>query len=178
MFGGYYSGSAEPISTLFADYEPEGTTHWVEWQTADIITLRSFNLVAGHDDIYQRDINYRGFTDFRLFAWDNTSSNWSEIYTYQTDTDGNGYYDGGPTYTNYNMLELTVNLASPVVAQHFRAEFDQAGGPGNASGPRILELDGYDTYFGATPVPEPASMLLFGSGLAGLFGTRLRRKNR
>ena len=38
----------------------------------------------------------------------------------------------------------------------------------------VLE-DGF-TSSGAAPVPEPATMLLFGTGLAGFVGSRIRRK--
>ncbi|MBW1719215.1 MAG: hypothetical protein JRJ43_06585 [Deltaproteobacteria bacterium] len=47
---------------------------------------------------------------------------------------------------------------TPTLAKYFRAEFVQSGGPpigpANASGPRIIELDGYDTF---TYAPNPAA---------------------
>jgi len=43
----------------------------------------------------------------------------------------------------------------------------------------LVDLDGGGTGGGTTtPVPEPASMLLFGTGIAGLAVTRLRRKKK
>ena len=175
MFGGYNTSYIEPSNTIFADYQAAGTTHWIEWQSLNAMTLRSFNLVASHDGA--GNINKRGFTEFRLFARSNPGDSWTSVYTYATDPDNDSNYGGGTTYTNTWALELGVDLSSAITAQYFRAEFDQAGSPSNASGPRILELDGYDTFLdGTTPVPEPATMLLFGTGLAGLAGFRTRKR--
>lgn len=159
MFGAVGGDTAEPVSTLFADYMPAGTIHWVEWRTSTEITLRSFNLVAAHDgDV--RNITYRGFSTFRLFSSDDGIS-WNLIYTYETDPDNDGYYGGGTadTYTTPNALELSVDVRPPVIARHFRAEFVQTGEPGNSSGPRIVELDGYDTFLDESSIePVKADM--------------------
>ncbi|MBN1957526.1 MAG: PEP-CTERM sorting domain-containing protein [Desulfuromonadales bacterium] len=185
MFGASTS-TVEQNYTLFND-SPTGDRHWVEWQTASVITLRSFNLVAAHDNSNStppRNITWRGFTDFYLYTGDGSS--WTEIYHYVTDQDGNGLYDGenNETYKDPDYLELAVDL-TPVLSQNFRAEF--VYGPSyNLKGSRIFELDGYDTFLDGTtgenpgpgpdPVPEPSTFLLLGSGLAGLAVYGRKRK--
>lgn len=57
--------------------------------------------------------------------------------------------------------------------------FDQATGPLAFTNTEVIsfvrEFDGGDG--GTTPIPEPATMLLFGSGLASLAGLRRRKMN-
>ncbi len=166
MFGATHEGTIEPPNTIFADNPASGFTHWVEWQTPTPIVLTSFNLVAAHDG---GNVGYthRGFSEFRLYG-STDGSTWDNIYTYVTENP----YGGGENYTHSNQLELYVDLASPVTAQYFKAEFDQAG-VGAYSGPRIMELDGY-----GTSVPIPGALWLLGSGLLGLVVVRKRRQDR
>jgi hypothetical protein len=190
MFGGNL-GTVEPGlgRTLFRDGQPAGTTHFVEWQTPSAVTLQSFALFAAHDG-FPRDANYRGFSSFELFAWNSGTSTFDSIFTYSP---GNPYGTSvappngflGSNCTIDNFLCFGVNL-TPVTTDRFRAEFVQFGDiDPNASGPRIIELDGFDSQFvlpPATPLqsatPLPAALPLFASGLGalGLLGWRRKRK--
>jgi hypothetical protein len=142
--------------TLFADYRGAGYVHAVEWQTSAPVTLLSFSLWAQNEGM-----DRRAFNRFTLFS--DSGGTWQEIY------------DTGPgfSYPSTPALNLEQDV-TPVTAQDFRAEFVQAPyTSGNASGPRILELDGFDTYLDGS-VPEPATLSLL--ALGGLAVLRRRRR--
>jgi hypothetical protein len=177
MFGGAFA-AAETGNTVFRDFEPAGTLHSVEWQTAAAVTLRSFILNAAHDGP-PRDANARGFSEFRLYAFDTLSSSFALIFTFDP---ANPYGTSSApansiveTNASLNLLSLGVNLA-PVTAQRFKADFVQFGTfGGNANGPRILEFDGFDTFLTQASVPqapEPATLAVLGPALLmlGAFG--------
>jgi hypothetical protein len=183
MFGASLS-PVEATNTVFADGLPQGTIHSVEWQTVGDVTLRSFVLNAAHDGpAGVRDANFRGFGAFRLYADD--GSGFEEIFAYNPgnpfDTSvapPNGIVDN----IGYGALSLGVNII-PVTADRFRAEFVQLGpANGHADGPRIRELDGFDTFLTSASIPtdvdripEPHALALFGLGVAFLGAMRHRR---
>ena len=127
-------------------------------------------------------MNRRAFDHFELLAY--VGGDWQTIHEQDfAASTGNPYgYGGSPTYSpDTNWLELEVDLLKSVDAQYFRSEFRQASWThSTAIGPRVWELDGYDTFLdgstGTNPVPVPATMLLLGSGLIGLVGFRRKFK--
>jgi hypothetical protein len=162
MFGGTF-GYVEPGNTLFPDGGSAGTVHSVEWRTSTPILLTDFNLFAAHDG-GDRDATFRGFSKFELYAW--IGGVWSSLYSYSPT---NPYNPGLLNGLANNQLLLS-DVVSPVIAQKFRAEFTQYGAVSGASGPRIYELDGF-----GSPVPEPSTLLLLGSALAGMAFIRKKK---
>jgi hypothetical protein len=182
MFG-FTSFNTESTNTVFNDSSAQGFWHTVEWTLNSAITLGSFNLVASHDGTgspYYRDQNYRGFGAFTL-EYKDVANTWQTLYSLSNigttaflgDNATHPVYGGGANYPSLWVYELNANV-TPTTAATWRVSFEQYG-PANyhASGPRILELDGYVYQGGNTnPVPEPTTMLLLGLGLIGLVGVR------
>ncbi|MCD4726671.1 MAG: LamG domain-containing protein, partial [Pirellulales bacterium] len=154
MFGGTFGNSV----MLFSDGLPVGTVHFVEWQTPTPITLRSFSLRACHDGRAAGAL-LRGFSCFRLFAEDPDTGKF-DIKLYEI-SPTNPYGDmPEPPYTHldrsrgFQHMVLAANIPA-TTARRFRAEFVQFGPANRAfSGPRIIELEGFDTYYPDQAIPE------------------------
>jgi hypothetical protein len=183
MFGFVSGFPTDPtVNTLFRDFQPAGTLHAVEWQTAAAISLRSFTLFAAHDGA-DRGATARGFSRFTLYAFNPVTSSF-DIKLFELFPSNPYGNTPAPAFSvietngDKNLLVVGANIA-PVTAQRYRAEFVQFGvfAP-NASGPRVFELDGFDTLHEdvAAPVPEPASIMLVGLGLPGLIVLRRRKR--
>ncbi len=167
MFGDS-SGLVEPGYTLFADDFEAGYPHFIEWHTPVLINLKGFNLFAVYDfDYDQEHKSYaRSFKEFRLNYYN--GSDWINFYT-RASIPPYGVVDSGENELALEVRDLAIN------AQSFQAVFVQYGGTYWASGPRILELDGFGTYLYPVPIPEPGTLLLLGTGLLGLLGLRRKR---
>lgn len=181
MFG-FTSFNTESTNTVFNDSSEQGYWHTVEWTLNSPITLGSFNLVAAHDGTgppYYRDQNYRGFGAFTL-EYKDVANTWQTLYSLSTigttavlgDSVTHPVYGGGANYPSLlNVYELYASV-TPTTADTWRISFEQYGVANyHASGPRILELDGY-AYQNSTTVPIPATMPLLGLGLLGLAAVR------
>jgi hypothetical protein len=120
----------EADSLLFADGQPDGTVHHIEWQTATPIELRGFSTFAIHESVANFQ---RGFRQLRLQARQ-IGGAFATVYDSSVSL---------PYTPGSRELHHCVNLR-PTQAQQFRAEFTQQG-PAGFSGPRVMELDEFDS---------------------------------
>lgn len=158
MFGASDDVIEDGRTQLFADYQPAGFLHYIEWQTASPISLTGYTLFAGVDG---GGVGNRAFTEFRLLVYVDASLSYQTVDSF-TVTDLPPNYLGGETRT-----------FAALVGQQWRAEFVQYAEPSNASGPRIFELDA----IGTSVVPEPETYALFSAvGLFAFAGWRRLRQ--
>jgi hypothetical protein len=145
-----FSGSAgSPChATVFADSQPLGTEHWVEWKTPKEVTVRSVGLFAAHDTVRLR----RSFSNFRFYV--KQHGNWTLVKDFSPRLAPTVVYGGScgaqpcfpppaQPYASGTVLADCVNLPA-TTGQEFRAGFVQwTSMAERSSGPRVLQLDGY-----------------------------------
>ena len=159
-FGGTFGAGPNDLTynTIFKD-AADGFVHWTEVQTPAAFELKSINLFAAHDGT---SIN-RSISAFRLFAWDAGAGAFTLIYQLLPDFP----YAAGPSDSQ---LFVTADMTTLVTTDRWRMEYVQQG----PLGPRIYELDGYDSYQTVVPVPATLPLLLSAVGLIAL---RVRRRS-
>lgn len=133
MFGAQLA-SAEPGMAFFADGQPSGFVHFVEWRTPRPIRLRAFHLQVLDDGVSSQ--GSRGISGFTLFVRSPRSSDWVPVHRSAPPSNP---YPPDPA-TGLSVFDVSADV-DPIVALEFRAEFIQA--PNSALAPRIVELDGF-----------------------------------
>ena len=135
-------------ATVFADNQPLGTEHWIEWKTPKEVTVRSVGLFAAHDTVRLR----RSFSSFKFYV--KKQGKWVNAKEYSprltpTVIYGNScgkqpcFPPPAQAYAAGNVLAVCVNIP-PTTGQQFRAGFVQWTSLAERnSGPRVLQLDGY-----------------------------------
>jgi hypothetical protein len=137
MFGASYGWGAESVFAIFADGQPDGFTHFVEWKTANWVKLDTILLyAAGDGSIYS---NEREFASFVLKTKSKGSSTFDTVLC--------SLMPQHP-YVFINPLDylmLSTNVAG-AVGMEFRAEFVQWNAGRGFDGPRIVELEASGDY--------------------------------
>ncbi len=140
-FGGV--GGADGGNLVFADGQPAGFTHVVEWETPSLLLLHGARLFAADD----AGSGQRGFTEMRLFGRASAADAFTLLATHRP---------GAAPYFAPVQAEMTF---TPVVARQFRAEFDQFGSF-STGGPRVGELDAMGEPVVLAPVAAGGQLTL------------------
>ena len=175
-------GSADGAAgwALFRDDRSAGFVHTAEWTSSSAQTIRSISMDALHD--LTNDRIRRGFSEFRLFAWNSSTTTFDPIYSLTT---GDPYATTiappgtkiDTTFLPNRGLRMFANVV-PMTTDRWKAEFVQTfPTPSVHSGPRIIELNGFDTFHPDLPsVPEPSTVAFTALGLLGILGLRRSTK--
>jgi len=133
MFGASNSWS-EPGSSVFADGQPPGFVHSIEWRTPTLVEVQKVNVfAAGDGEIYMHE---REFDRFVLKARSPGAADYDVVLIDYTPTHPYSFLE------SETFLLLSVEV-SPITAQDFRAEFVQFDAGRGYDGPRIIELDAF-----------------------------------
>jgi hypothetical protein len=169
---GFATGPQLAQDSYFADGKAPGFSHFIEFQTAGPVTIRSLN-VWGGDDRSTGNAGRRAFTEFRLYGW-----NGSAFVLLLDDPITVPYTSQGPFGSN-GALIVQQNIPNGYTSDKWRAEFVQpAAYQGTLYGPRVLEMDGFGTFIDGTTGPASAPLppaIFMGSLTAGLIAWRKRR---
>jgi hypothetical protein len=137
-------GYNQPVSLVIFQRAAAGFVHFVEWETAKPMTLRSFLFKAGHDANGERTISR-----FRLFAQDVNTGKLVQVYQFDPVVpyrDIRAPQHATVAHHGKETFLLRVNVR-PVTAQRFRAEFVQGDdGTPNPAGAKVMDLDGFEGF--------------------------------
>ena len=146
MFNG--SGGSPCRATVFADNQPLGTEHRIEWKTPRPVTVQSLGLFAAHDQIRLK----RSFSSFNFYV--RKDGKWLLVKQFSPRLSPTVIYGGScglqpcfpppaQAYAPGNVLAVCINIP-PTTGEEFRAGFVQwTSMAERSSGPRVLQLDGY-----------------------------------
>lgn len=159
---GFATGPQLSQDSYFADGKPQGFAHFIEIKTASPVTVRSLN-VWGGDDRSSGNTLRRSFNEFRLFGWNGTA--------FQLLLDlpiTLPYAQQGPPGSD-GALIVQSDFGNGFTTDRWRAEFVQpAAYNGTFFGPRVLEMDGFNTFLdGTTQIPLPPGLMVgaIGAGM-------------
>lgn len=119
--------------TYFADNQPTGTVHFVEWTIPSPSTVRSLRLFAHGDP----ELNHgREFESVTIRAKSAGSPTFDLVV---------GTFTPGHPYSFLDHDLILDTAITPITASAFRAEFAQYTAGYGFDGPRIIELDAFST---------------------------------